>query len=200
ERVTLAGRLATIGIDADAVEALLAELKLERPVPCDVCGDKVRLGDLETHLRRAHEVFQFRGLRPDYEATRASMIEAVSSARPDPQAFRALDALARDRHPDKSEAHVVNWICHRIRGMPKERRGSVIHAVAQTLADAGDSAPWLSALARPMKVTELEPTARLLALATASRLSHPLAEEGLGPLKPLLTDKALPRQAREDAA
>ena len=199
ERLILARSLAAQGVDSDAVESCLAEIQLDRSVVCDQCGAQLRLGDFDAHLRRVHGVFQFRGQRQSYEQTRALMIDAVCNLRPDRKAFDALVELAGDRHPHKAGPHLTNWLCYKIRTLPRERRAAVIEGVAQLLAEASDLAQLLPALTQPQRQAELQLVSRRLALAAAARCAHVLPAGALSTLKPLLVDKTLSRQTRQDA-
>src|SRR5262249_37375191 len=63
EKIQLCLALPHAGVEPAAAEACLHELQAERPVPCPHCGRSVAAGNLETHLRRLHHIYQFRGVR-----------------------------------------------------------------------------------------------------------------------------------------
>src|SRR5439155_2625547 len=59
ERLRLCQRLPALGVDAAAVAACAARLHDEQPVRCTECTASIRTKDVETHLRRAHQIFEF---------------------------------------------------------------------------------------------------------------------------------------------
>ena len=78
EKILVCRRLPEVGIEPGAARVCLGLLEAERPVACTECAARTRLGDLETHLRRAHGIYQFRGLRRSFSETRDAVLEVVS--------------------------------------------------------------------------------------------------------------------------
>lgn len=199
DAILLCRRLAELGLDARATQACLALLEADRPVACTECGTRLRQGDLETHLRRAHTIFQFRGERRSFAETRDIVLNAVCGSMPDEPAWKTLVDLVRDRHAEAWEEHVVAWLCHRLKTLERKPRDQALLAVAEVLAQDPYAPHLVAALVRPMKVAAYQAVARQLALEVGTRLSAPVEPSVVNLLKPLLADRDLPRDARDNA-
>ena len=65
QQIDLCRQLAQLGADQALINTCIVELQEERLVVCSECRAEVQTKDLELHLRRAHQIFQFRGVRRD---------------------------------------------------------------------------------------------------------------------------------------
>jgi hypothetical protein len=199
EKILLCRRLPEAGIDRAAARACLALLEGERPAACVECGTRTRLGNLEKHLRRAHGIYQFRGVRRSFPATRDVVLAAVCAPVPDESAWQTLADLARDHDAEEADGRLVTWLCHALHGLERKPRAAALTALAEILAQAPDGPKLLAALVRPLKTAAYQVLARQLVLEVGARLAPPVADAVIHVVKPLLSDRSLPRQARQDA-
>src|SRR6266851_5991637 len=63
DKIRVCQRLPQLGIPTSVVGECLQQLRGERPVACPECSAAVPQDKLETHLRQAHRIFQFREVR-----------------------------------------------------------------------------------------------------------------------------------------
>jgi hypothetical protein len=200
ERLRLCQLLPGFGVDAAAVGACAARLQDEQIVTCPECAAPVRHGDIETHLRRAHEVYEFRGVRRSFEATRDVLVRAVCSTPPDARAWQSLRGLAADLHPQGAERQLVAWLYQYLRGLDSNQRGTAVVGLAEAMAAGGGAEEILPILLAPAKSTGFEQLGRRLALELAGRLPPPVPDTMIESVKPLLAVKELPRKGRQRAA
>ena len=92
-------QLAELGVDQSVVNGAIAQLQEERLVVCPECAAEVRSRDLELHLRRAHEVFQFRGARHTYVDIREVVLKAICTPPADLAADGGRAAASLSRRP-----------------------------------------------------------------------------------------------------
>ncbi|MBX9680434.1 MAG: hypothetical protein K2X38_16875 [Gemmataceae bacterium] len=200
ERMAIAERLAAMGIASAAVEACLRSLERDRPIPCPECAARVPAGEFETHLRQAHQVFQFRGVRRSYAATREAMLDALFDAlfasSFDPNLWRQAESLAVDRHGEQADRRFATWLCLRLKRLPRPDRPTVMPQVAGAAA----ASPRVDRLIGGLLAQEagaLEQIGRQLAAQIGARATA-LPKETVATLTPLIGDKAIPRSIRED--
>src|SRR5205823_3274536 len=98
EKVQLCMHLPQAGVAAAPAEECLRVLQADRLVPCPECHAAVPMKHQEIHLRRAHHIFQFRGVRRPLEETFAALFAAVCGPSPDYDAWKTLEEIARDEH------------------------------------------------------------------------------------------------------
>jgi hypothetical protein len=200
ERLRLCGRLPAFGVSPEAIAACAARLREDRIVNCAECGARVRSKDIETHLRRAHGIFEFRGVRRTFEETREVLLRAVCATPPDLKAWEGLLTLVEERYPREPDRHLVGWLHRHLRTLEGERRGPAVVGLAEVLAIGERARTILPLLVAPGKSPSWEHLARRVALELAARLPPPVAPEVVAAAKPLLADKELPRKARQRAA
>ena len=196
ERMAIAERLAAMGIASAAVEACLRSLERDRPIPCPECAARVPAGELETHLRQAHQVFQFRGVRRSYAATREAMLDALFASSFDPNLWRQAESLAVDRHGEQADRRFATWLCLRLKRLPRPDRPTLMPQVAGVAA----ASPRVDRLLGGLLAQDegsLEHMGRQLAAQIAAR-SAALPKETVATLTPLIGDKTIPRSVRED--
>ena len=136
-QIDLCRQLAHVGVDQAFTNACIAQLEKERLVTCSECQSEVQAKDLELHLRRAHQIFQFRGTRQTYVHTRNAMLKAICTPPPDQAGWESLQALAEDKHPGEADRYVAVWVLQYIKDADGEPRGAAIPAVAEVIAAAG---------------------------------------------------------------
>lgn len=190
EKLRLCRRLASFGAAVPALRECLRQLQAERPVACPQCGQPVPVAQLETHLRRAHQVHQYRGEARPAETTRAALVAAVCRRRPDPAAWDALQTWARDEHGDQADTFLAARLAEGLEALAKDDRADVLPGLAELLAEAGGPRLATALAANPGGA------ARQLALALADRLPAPLEGELFAALTPLLGDRGIPREQR----
>jgi hypothetical protein len=196
ERIAVAARLGAMGIASAAVEACLRSLERQRPIPCPECSARIPAGEFETHLRQAHQIFQFQGVRRTYAATREAMLDALMANSVDPGLWRQIESLAVDRHGEQADRRFATWLCLRLKRLPRgERPGLMV-----PIADLAARSPRLGRLLEGMLTQDegpLDHLGRQLAAQVGAR-SPAFAKETVAKLAPLIGDKTIPRSLRED--
>ncbi|MBI3822493.1 MAG: hypothetical protein HY289_07415 [Planctomycetes bacterium] len=198
-QIELCRQLGQQGIDQNVVGACIAQLQDERLVVCSECKSEVQMRDFELHLRRAHQIFQFRGTRKPYVDIRESMLKAVCTPPADVAAWKSLEALAADKHPQETERFLVAWLYQYIKEVPVDQRGMTMTAVTELLIAAGAADRLLSVFVGPSKNASWEQLGYHIALELIGRLPGPVPATTLPLLLPLLDNKDLPRRSRENA-
>lgn len=196
ERLRLCQRLPALGVDAAAVSACTARLQDERLVRCSECAASVRAKDIETHLRRVHQIHEFRGIRRSFDETREALLHAVCASPPDLKAWQQLRGLVADRYATDTDRYLVGWLYHHLRARPVDERAPAVVGLAEALA-AGGADGLLPILVGPSKHTSWEQIGRRLALELSARLPAPVPDTVIDAVKPLLADKELPRKSRQ---
>jgi hypothetical protein len=199
EKILLCRQLPYLGIDAAVVKTCLARLENERLVVCPECARMIPGGQVESHLRRSHRVFQFRGERRPLAEAGSVLLEAVCGPSPDPEAWAVLETITRDEHPDKSACLLASWLAQKLSAVVDEQRQQVACAVAEAVA-AGESGPrMVNQLAAAPADAAFRPAALHLALEVTARLPAPVPGNVLQAVKPLVGDKQAPAEARRAA-
>jgi serine/threonine protein kinase len=199
QRIRLCAQLPQVGVDQVKASACQALFQQELPIACPECPARVPAKDLEIHLRRAHGIFEFRGVRRGYNETRDALLEAVCGPRPDVPAWQALEGLAQDRHAEQARQRLVVWVGHTLKRLDKEPRARAIAAVGEAIARAGSGLYLLPHLLGEDVDASWKNVARQLALAIVAHLDTPLSAEMLQRIKPYLAAKLLPQEARQSA-
>jgi hypothetical protein len=196
EKIQLCLALPHAGVDAAAAEACLHELQAERPVSCSRCGGLVAAKHFETHLRRAHHIFQFRGVQRTLEDTLKALAAAVCGSSPDYEAWKALERITLEEFKDRADGVLTNQLAGCLGQVPEPRLGQVIASAAEAMAAAGAGPRFAIVLA---ETTPASPVLAHLALELATRLPVPLESATLAAVRPLLSSKQLPAEVRLDA-
>jgi hypothetical protein len=199
ERLRLCERLPALGVNAVAVSACVLRLQDERLVQCSECGAHVRSRDLETHLRRSHQIFEFRGARRPFEETRAVLLYGACSSPPDLKALQNLRSLVEDHYRRDAKRHLVTWLFEHIRSLHSDRRAAAVMGLAEGLAVDGEGVSLLPLLVGPNKSKSWTQIARRLALELSARLPAPVPDDVIARVRPLLGDRDLPRKGRQRA-
>ncbi len=199
EKIQLCLRLPHVGVDAMAAEACLRTLQQERPVDCPECGAPVALMDLQTHLRRAHGVYQFRGTRRPLKDIVGFLLSAVCGPSPDFEAWQALESIVREEHKVKSDAFLASQLGRTLAALAEKKRGQAVAAAAEAIV-AGGSGPRLVPVLAAGGPAPDGPAAVHLALEVAARLPAPLNPALLAVVRPLLGDREAPADSRLAAA
>ncbi len=198
-RIDLCRQLGQLGVDAALVNDCIAQLQEERLVVCPDCQASVKSRDLELHMRRAHEVFQFRGTRRTYIDTRDAILKAVCTSPTDLAAWKSLQSLAADKHPQDTNRYLVVWLYQFIKDVDAELRGPALTALADVLVSSESAASLLPLFVGPSKNASWELLGQRLGLELCTRLPPPIPAPVIPALLPLLDHKELPRRVRENA-
>jgi uncharacterized C2H2 Zn-finger protein len=198
--IDLCKQLAETGADQTIVNSCVAELQEERLVICPECAAEVRSKDLEFHLRRAHQVFQFRGVRHTYVDTRDTILKAVCRPPADLAAWKSLSSLAEEKHPGEADRYMVVWLYQFMKGLGTEERGTAVATVAEVLVGAGAAVRFLPLFAGPGKNASWELLGQRFALELCVALPALDAADVVARVAPILDHKELPRRLRENAA
>ncbi len=198
-QIDLCRQLAQLGVEQTLVNTCVTQLQEERLVPCTDCKAQVQARDLELHLRRAHQIFQFRGTRKTYADIREAMLRAICSPPPDLSAWKSLLALAEDKHPKEGDRYVVAWLYQYVKEVDAEQRNSVITALAEVIVAADALDRFLPLFAGPSKNASWEVLGQRIAVEICTRLSGPVPMQAVLLIMPFLDAKDLPRRTRENA-
>jgi hypothetical protein len=154
----------------------------EALVICSICRQAMVVSAFEEHLRQAHQLVTFRGVRRSFADTLEAMLEDLVSPHAG-EAWQALVQLARREHPDRADSFLAGLLATTLARLPEARRETVIDNLAPIIAPG--QAEVVGSLAR-----HPEPAAHLLALAALGslRFDPSLANT----LRVLLLDRRLP--------
>lgn len=199
EKILLCLRLPHLGVSLDLANACIAQLQDERPITCPECKQRVRLLDLEAHLRTAHGIFEYRGVRRSYHDTRDVLLESVCGASPDFAAWRTLAAIAHERYGAQADRKVAHWLTQKLRSLEREPRLAAAAALAEAITATGSDVALIPQLARPQAHANAQAVSRLLALEIVARMSPPIPRPLMDAMHPLLADRQIPRAARQGA-
>ncbi len=199
EKILLCRRLAVLGGAGGAVAACLRQLEVEKPIACSECGRQVPQGEYDVHLRRVHHVYEFRGGRRTLPETVAVLLGAVCGASPDPEAWAALEGVAREEHGERADGVLAAWLGKELLQLAAEERAQAAGAAAEAIAASGSGPRLVVVLAGPGVAGPLQPVVALLALEMVTRLPTPLAEGLLQAVKPVLADRRVAAEARTRA-
>jgi hypothetical protein len=199
EKILLCERLPLLGVDAAAVEGCLRQLQAERPVVCSECGKPVAQAGYEAHLRQAHQLYEFGGVRRALQDTLGLLLEAMCSASPAYEAWAALEAIMRDVYHEQADLYVTSWLAHKLQAVGEGPRVQYAGAMAEAITAAQSGGRLVPVLAGPVLAGPERPSAALLALQLVGRLTPPVEPAVTEAVKPLLADRSLPRLAREAA-
>jgi hypothetical protein len=199
EKILTCARLADFGIRPETVGACLSLWEADRLVGCTECAARVRAADMETHLRRAHAVFSFRGVRRTFQESRAFLLGAVCGPSPDYAAWKGLEEVAQDRHGPKAPRRLASWLGRHLRGLPRAQRGQAAGSAAEAISAAGSGPDLVRCLVAPPRSPGQPSARRLLALEIVARMPPSLARTLIDTVKPLLADKHVARDVRQNA-
>jgi hypothetical protein len=155
-------------------------------VRCPECRQPIPSNVLETHLRQAHQLYLFRGVRLSLNAAVSALLEALFTERPDPQAWRMLAAIAHEEHAGKAGQFLTGLLGPALARLSDFYRGVAIEGLAPVIAPSA-STQMVTALA-----SDAELCARHLALAVLGKMPLPLDPALFQPLPGLLLDRRLP--------
>src|SRR5262245_27272883 len=82
----------------------------KQELSCPVCGDRVSSGQIETHLRQRHQIYQFRGERRSPNDTINHLLSLILRA-PDREAWQVLQSIAREQHGNSADRFLSASIC-----------------------------------------------------------------------------------------
>jgi hypothetical protein len=189
EKVQVCQRLPNLGAFRPACKECLNELRAERPVACPECSAAVPGSQLETHLRQAHHIYQFRGVRRSQHETIAILLRAICDAKPEFEAWETLEGLAQDEYGSQAPSFLAVRISQELATLRGEKRTSAHEAVADVVAASGNG-PQMAAI----WASSQEPATRHLALNVITRLPPPLSSQLVVAVQPLLARKRAPKE------
>ncbi|MBI2806903.1 MAG: hypothetical protein HYX68_18135 [Planctomycetes bacterium] len=198
QQIDLCRQLAQHGVEQALVQDCIAQLQEDRLIVCTECKANVRAKDIELHLRRAHQVFQFRGARKTYVETRETILKTICSPPADVAAWRSLESLVADRHPQDTDRYLIGWLYQHLKD--GEDRAEAVAGFAETVVGARAVDRLLPVLLAPSKSPPLTLLGQRIALEICGRLTAPLPAKAVPSALPILDQKELPRRTRENAA
>lgn len=159
------------------------------PVLCPECRVPLTPHALGPHLRQAHQYHFFRGAWRSPAAAATDCLAALLTAQPDPDAWRTLAAIARDRYGPDAAVRLAATLGAALDRLPEDERASVVGPLAALLASANGSSALAVALASDDSTADHH-----LALALLGRLAPPLEPILFQPAQALLLDRRLPAE------
>ena len=155
------------------------------PLVCPECGAALGADPLETHLRRRHHIYQFRGQRRSFNDTVAALLQAVCTPPADREAYSMLEAIAREQHGPRADHFLAAAVTATLERVEPEQRGSALTAAAAAMLTGRDGTGLLITLAGG------DGLARSLALLLVGGWHTPLPDSAYAPLRLLLLDRRL---------
>ncbi len=150
---------------------------------CPVCGERVAAGQVESHLRQRHQIFQFRGERRSPSDTLSHLLGLVCKSPPDREAWNVLYAIAREQQGAGADRFLAASLAAALARVPQERRESTMTAIAGSMFGS-DITSLVAALA-----ADQDPLAQQLALSLAVRWPGPIPAALIPAYVPLLADR-----------
>jgi hypothetical protein len=155
---------------------------------CPECRATFRATAFETHLRQAHRIYQFRGVRRSFNDTFAALLDALVADRPDAEAWRALSAIAAENQGSRADIFLATTLGQVLTRVEPERCSTAIDSLGGVIGEGG-AISLAAALA-----SDAEILARHLALAVLAHLPQPRDAALIPPLRGLLLDRRLPEE------
>ncbi len=173
-------------------QSLIAAAPPEVLLVCPECGAPLAAAVYEAHLRQAHRLHFFRGIRRTYTETLAQLLNLLAAPSPDDEAWRVLAVLMRDEHGARAPTVLAALLGALLTRVDDASRAAAADRLADLLAAESDSnARLTTALA-----ADGETAARRLALALIARQTPPFDPALLKPLRGLLLDRRLPIESQ----
>jgi hypothetical protein len=195
DAIQLCGHLLRSGVKTEAVKECLRQLEQQRPVQCGVCGGMIPGIQLETHLRRAHRVYQFRGQQLSLQDMLAALVDKVCGRRSDHDAWTALETVAREEYPAEAEGYLATWLGQNLARLPAGERDRRAGVAADAII-SGSSSQRMAVVLADMTASAWQAAGFQLALEIALRLPAPLTPTIISTIQPRLADKRLPPDLR----
>jgi hypothetical protein len=167
-------------------QAALPAVSPEKLVVCPECRSTFPALALETHLRKVHRIYLFRGARRSFNAHFAALLDAILASPPDPEAWQTLLAIAAEEQGTRADGFLTGILGQVLRRVPPERRSPVIDALGQLIGTTGPTGLAVTL------ASDGEILARQLALAMIANLPQPVDPVLLPPVRGLLLDRRLP--------
>ncbi|HLJ98157.1 MAG TPA: hypothetical protein VKU02_33665 [Gemmataceae bacterium] len=195
EKIRVCQRLTQVGLPAAAVNECLRQLRGEQAVTCPECSVAVPHDQLEIHLRRAHRIYQYQGVRRPLPETIALLFSGIGAAQPDHEAWDALESLAHDECGAGADAFLATGVIRAFQEVDPANQSDVLNAVAEVIGESERGQGLALLLAR-----STEPIAQQLALRLAPLLPAPLDAGLVAALRPLLRAKRIANELQIAAA
>jgi uncharacterized C2H2 Zn-finger protein len=152
---------------------------------CPECRATFRPGVFESHLRQAHQIYQFRGVRRSFNDTFAALLDTLLHDPPDAEAWRTLSAIAAENHGPRADIFLALTLGQLLKRVEGARRKAVIDALGALIGRTGATGLTLTL------ASDAEILARQLALMVLAHLPQPIDSVLLAPLRGLLLDRRL---------
>jgi hypothetical protein len=160
----------------------------EALIVCPICQAGLAVTEYEIHLRQAHGLCAYRGVRRSFDDTVEAMLDDLLRIPPFAVAWPALVRLAREELGEPPAPFLAHRLAGALARLPVASIGRILPDLAAVVAPG--NTPLVAALA-----TEAELAGRLLALTALTLLPSPIAPTLLQPLQVLLLDRRLPEES-----
>lgn len=157
---------------------------------CPECRNAVPASAFESHLRRIHQIYQFRGVRRSFNDTFAVLLDALVLDRPDAEAWRTLSDIAAENQGPRSDVFLAMSLGQLLTRVPEERRPALIDSLGEVIGRSGATGVALTLASHD------EILARQLALAVLAHLPQLIDHILVTPLRGLLLDRRLPVESQ----
>jgi predicted RNA-binding Zn-ribbon protein involved in translation (DUF1610 family) len=156
---------------------------------CPLCQTSHVASALEDHLRTAHRLVTYKGVRRSLDDAVAALLSDLLSPHPDDAAWLTLARLARSEHGPDADRFLADRLTEGLSRLGEPRRDAVASALGGVIAPGNTSLVLLLAQTK-------SPAARRLALACLGQLPPPYGRYVRLALRDLVADPALPGRAR----
>ncbi|HZT80239.1 MAG TPA: hypothetical protein VFA26_08455 [Gemmataceae bacterium] len=165
------------------------------PAACPVCAAPVPADQVSAHLRQAHQLCEFRGVRRPLPDTMAHLLGLVCCPEPDGEAWAVFEKLAAQECGPGTDTFLAASLTQGLKRLGDDRRDTGAAAVAGLLKD-NPRGPRLIALL----LSQPEPAGRRLAYRLVEALPARLHGANLAALRPLLLDRRQPPEEQLEGA
>jgi hypothetical protein len=162
----------------------------EALVVCPECRASLIPSAFEAHLRQAHRIFQFRGVRRSFADTLAALIDAISGYSPDPEAWRVLSAIAVEEHGPHADRFLARTLSQLLTNLPTSSRESTFLSLSALLARSYAAGLTMELASDPQLLV------RHFALYVIAKLPTPFDLALVPSFRGLLLDRRLPVEAQ----
>jgi hypothetical protein len=151
---------------------------------CPECAGRFSPDDIDTHLRRIHRIYRFRGVRRSLPDTFSTLVNLLSSPADTPEAWLLLDTIAREEYGPQADAFLASSVIQAL--LRVGTSDAAIGALVAAIVAGSDAARLL-----PPLTAASEGIARYLAVRVAAQLPPPLERSILIAVCSLLSDRRL---------
>lgn len=126
-------------------------------------------------------MYQFRGQQRSYNDTVALLLDLVCGAKPDPEAWQTLSAIAHEQRGPRADQFISTTVVARLSRMKVQQQKAALASIVKSIIGSPVREPFLKTLAQ-----NTEQVGQRLVLRLLARWPSPLRSELIQDVKPLL--------------